>query len=85
MEVSKCIQLSNLILDSPDDRYCEIYKITCLTTQQVYIGQAVSYLGHGRYRPYGRKDVLDVTYLKPSLPEEPITLLKQCDSLMQDK
>lgn len=56
MEVSKCIQLSNLILDSPDDRYCEIYKITCLTTQQVYIGQAVSHiLNHGRYRPYGHQ------------------------------
>ena len=54
MELSKCLKLSTLILDTPDDRYCEIYKITNLTTNKVYVGQAVSHiLNHGRYRPYG--------------------------------
>jgi group I intron endonuclease len=54
MEPSKQIKLSNEILDDPTERYCEIYKITNLTTGKVYVGQAVSHiLNHKRYRPYG--------------------------------
>jgi group I intron endonuclease len=56
MEPSKCIELSNIILDNPNDRYCEIYKITNLTNGKIYVGQAVSHiLNHKRYRPYGRE------------------------------
>ena len=56
MELSKRISLSNEILDEPTKRYCEIYKITNLTTGKVYVGQAVSHiLNHKRYRPYGRE------------------------------
>ena len=55
MEPSKRQQLSNEILDEPTQRYCEIYKITNLTTGKIYVGQAVSHiLNHKRYRPYGR-------------------------------
>jgi group I intron endonuclease len=55
MELSKRINLSNQILDEPTMRYCEIYKITNLTTQKMYVGQAVSHiLNHGKYRPYGK-------------------------------
>jgi group I intron endonuclease len=54
MEPSKRQQLSKEILDNPTDRYCEIYKITNITTGKVYVGQAVSHiLNHKRYRPYG--------------------------------
>ena len=56
MELSKRINLSNEILDEPTERYCEIYKITNLTSGKVYVGQAVSHiLNHTRYRPYGRE------------------------------
>jgi len=56
MEPSNNQQLSNKILDDPTQRYCEIYKITNLTTQKVYVGQAVSHiLNHKRYRPYGHQ------------------------------
>lgn len=56
MELSKRINLSNEIIDEPTERYCEIYKITNLTTGKVYVGQAVSHiLNHKRYRPYGRE------------------------------
>ena len=56
MEPSKRQQLSNEILDEPAQRYCEIYKITNLTTGKIYDGQAVSHiLNHKRYRPYGRE------------------------------
>jgi group I intron endonuclease len=55
MEPSKQERLSNEILDDPTERYCEIYKITNLTTGKIYVGQAVSHiLNHKRYRPYGR-------------------------------
>jgi group I intron endonuclease len=55
MEPSKRQELSNVILDEPTQRYCEIYKITNLTTGKIYVGQAVSHiLNHKRYRPYGR-------------------------------
>jgi group I intron endonuclease len=54
MEPSKRTKLSNEILDNPTDRYCEIYKITNITTGKIYVGQAVSHiLNHKRYRPYG--------------------------------
>ena len=56
MEPSKRQQLSNTILDDPTERCCEIYKITNLTTQKIYVGQAVSHiLNHKRYRPYGHE------------------------------
>ena len=46
--------LKSIILDNETDRYCEIYKITNLINQKVYIGQAVSHiLNHKKYRPYG--------------------------------
>lgn len=54
MELSKRLGLSNTIIDNPEERYCEIYKITNLTNKKIYIGQAVSHiLNHKRYRPYG--------------------------------
>lgn len=54
MELSKRQQLSNEILDDSEIRYCEIYKLTNLTNQKCYVGQAVSHiLNHKRYRPYG--------------------------------
>jgi group I intron endonuclease len=56
MEPSKQIKLSNEILDNPSERYCEIYKIINLTTNKIYVGQAVSHiLNHKRYRPYGHE------------------------------
>jgi group I intron endonuclease len=54
MELSKRLNLSKVILDDATNRYCEIYKITCLSTNKIYVGQAVSHiLNHKRYRPYG--------------------------------
>jgi group I intron endonuclease len=56
MEPSKIEKLSTKILDNPTERYCEIYKITNLTTGKLYVGQAVSHiLNHKRYRPYGHE------------------------------
>lgn len=56
MEPSKCGELSKQIIDNPTERYCEIYKITNLTTGMMYVGQTVSHvLNHSRYRPYGRE------------------------------
>ena len=56
MELSKRTKLSNVILDDPAQRYCDIYKITNLTTDKCYVGQAVSHiLNHKRYRPYGHE------------------------------
>jgi group I intron endonuclease len=56
MEPSKYLKLSKLILDNPTERYCEIYKITNLTTGKIYVGQSVSHiLNHKRYRPYGHE------------------------------
>jgi len=53
---SKHLELSKIIIDDPKERYCEIYKITNLTTGKVYVGQAVSHiLNHKRYRPYGHE------------------------------
>ena len=54
MKPSKYLELSNIIIDEPTKRYCEIYKITNLTSGKIYVGQAVSHiLNHKRYRPYG--------------------------------
>jgi hypothetical protein len=54
MEPSKYLELSKTILDNPDERYCEIYKIINHSTGKIYVGQAVSHiLNHKRYRPYG--------------------------------
>ena len=54
MNLSNRQKLSNEILDDSSKRYCEIYKLTNLTTNKYYIGQAVSHiLNHKRYRPYG--------------------------------
>jgi group I intron endonuclease len=56
MEPSKQSKLSNEILDNPAERYCEIYKIVNMTTNKIYVGQAVSHiLNHKRYRPYGHE------------------------------
>jgi group I intron endonuclease len=56
MEPSNSLKPSTQILDEPTQRYCEIYKITNLTTAKIYIGQAVSHiLNHKRYRPYGHE------------------------------
>ena len=56
MEPSKCLELSNKILDDPSERCCEIYKITNITNGKMYVGQSVSHiLNHKRYRPYGRE------------------------------
>jgi len=56
MELSKRLELSNKILDNPTERYCEIYKITNLTSGKLYVGQSVSHiLNHKRYRPYGHE------------------------------
>jgi group I intron endonuclease len=56
MELSKNLKLSNIILDSPINRYCEIYKIINLVTNKLYIGQTVSHiLNHNKYRPHGHQ------------------------------
>lgn len=54
MEPSKYTKPSKQILDTPTERYCEIYKIVNLVNGKIYVGQAVSHiLNHKRYRPYG--------------------------------
>lgn len=54
MNPSKCLELSKIIIDEPTQRYCEIYKITNISSGKIYVGQAVSHiLNHKRYRPYG--------------------------------
>jgi group I intron endonuclease len=48
------LALKDKILDTPENRYCEIYKIINLTNGKIYIGQTVSHiLNHSKYRPYG--------------------------------
>lgn len=54
MDPSYCLLIKNKILDNPTNRYCEIYKITNLKNDKIYVGQAVSHiLNHKKYRPYG--------------------------------
>jgi group I intron endonuclease len=56
MDPSKHQKLSKEILDDPTNRYCEIYKITNLSSNKIYVGQAVSHiLNHKKYRPYGHE------------------------------
>ena len=56
MEPSKYQTLSKCILNEPTNRYCEIYKIINLSSDKIYVGQAVSHiLNHKKYRPYGRE------------------------------
>ena len=48
--------IATKILDNPNERWGEIYMITCNVTNKKYIGQAVSHiLNHKRFRPYGCK------------------------------
>jgi group I intron endonuclease len=56
MEPSNRQKLSNITLDNPTERYCEIYKIINLSNGKIYVGQAVSHiLNHKKYRPYGHE------------------------------
>ena len=48
--------IANKIIDNPSERFCEIYKITNVVNNKIYVGQSVSHiLNHKRYRPYGHK------------------------------
>jgi hypothetical protein len=52
MEIDTSVK--NIILTDETKRYCEIYKITNIATNKLYVGQAVSHiLNHKKYRPYG--------------------------------
>lgn len=55
MEINEIkTELKNVILETDEHRYCEIYKITNIINNKIYIGQAVSHiLNHKKYRPYG--------------------------------
>ena len=56
MELSNRQKLSNIIIDNKNLRYIEIYKLTNIKNNKIYIGQAVSHiLNHKRFRPYGGK------------------------------
>jgi group I intron endonuclease len=56
MNPSKHFELSNQIIDDPTKRYCVIYKIINISSEKIYVGQAVSHiLNHKRYRPYGHE------------------------------
>lgn len=56
MELSHKIKNKLKILDNETERYCEIYKITNIVNNKIYIGQTVSHiLNHKKYRPYGSK------------------------------
>ncbi len=52
MEIDTSVK--NIILTDETKRYCEIYKITNIANNKLYVGQAVSHiLNHKKYRPYG--------------------------------
>jgi hypothetical protein len=52
--MNKIIPLDNKYIVEEHERYVEIYKIICKTTNKKYIGQAVSHiLNSGKYRRYG--------------------------------
>ena len=56
MDTTRIENICNKILDNPTERYCEIYKITNIKNNKIYVGQCVSHiLNHKRYRPYGHK------------------------------
>ena len=43
-----------------EERYVEIYKITNIENNKIYVGQTVSHmLNHGKYRRYGSQKRLD--------------------------
>lgn len=55
---TKILDYKNIVEEN--ERYVEIYKITCLKTKKIYIGQAVSHiLNNGKYRRYGMQKRLD--------------------------
>jgi hypothetical protein len=48
------LDLKNVILNTDEYRYCEVYKITNIINQKIYVGRTVSHiLNNGKYRPYG--------------------------------
>jgi len=50
------IDLSDKRIITKDERYVEIYKIICLSTNKLYVGQTVSHiLNNGKYRRHGMK------------------------------
>jgi len=56
MEIIKkdIIPLNHRKIVEENERYVEIYKITCLVNNKMYVGQAVSHiLNNGKYRRYG--------------------------------
>jgi group I intron endonuclease len=56
MDTTRIENICNKILDNPTERYCEIYKITNIKNNKIYVGQTVSHiLNHKRYRPYGHQ------------------------------
>jgi len=56
MDTTRIENICDKILDNPTERYCEIYKITNIKNNKIYVGQCVSHiLNHKRYRPYGHK------------------------------
>jgi group I intron endonuclease len=56
MDTTRIESICDKILDNPTERYCEIYKITNIKNNKIYVGQCVSHiLNHKRYRPYGHK------------------------------
>ena len=57
---TKIKTLENKMIVEENERYVEIYKIICLSTNKIYVGQAVSHiLNNGKYRRYGMKKRLN--------------------------
>ena len=57
---TKIKTLENKMIVEENERYVEIYKIICLNTNKIYVGQAVSHiLNNGKYRRYGMKKRLN--------------------------
>lgn len=56
MDTTRIESICDKILDNPTERYCEIYKITNIKNNKIYVGQCVSHiLNHKKYRPYGHQ------------------------------
>ncbi len=52
--MQKITPLDDKLIVNENERYVEIYKITCKVTEKIYVGQAVSHiLNSGQYRRYG--------------------------------